>query len=177
MPNREGFNIVKYNRLLDSCMMYIIFTIATNHTHTFPKIPPTVASYQNVVAAVVVQNITNVVVAILIIVAVLKESVLKINSSPTDEGVLLVATAAVVVVTGLQHFSPSLLLIQATPPHVTDVALLTSSPLVQNVVTLLRTLLHVAFRTQQSTLAHVSVEQTTSVKTALIVCFSRHASG
>ena len=94
MPNREGFNIVLYNRLLDSCMMYIIFTIATNHTHTFPKIPPTVASYQNMVA-VVVQNITNVVVAILIIVAVLKESVLKINSSPTDEGVLLVATAAV----------------------------------------------------------------------------------
>tara|TARA_B100000795_G_C22368193_1_gene275086 strand:- start:118 stop:486 length:369 start_codon:yes stop_codon:yes gene_type:complete len=114
----------------------------------------------------VVQHITNVVVAIVIIVAVLKESVSKKDSWSTDEGV---ATAAVVVVTGLQHFSPSLLLVQAIPPHVTNAALLTSSPLEQNVVTLLRTLLHFAFKTQQSTLAHVSVVQTTSVKTALIV--------
>ena len=104
--------------------------------------------------------------------AMLKE--LNMNSSVADEGVLLVAATGavvvvVVVVTGLQHFSPSLLLVQTAPPHVTDAALLTSSPLAQNIVTLLRTLLHFAFETQQSVLKQVSVAQTTSFKTSLIV--------
>ena len=105
--------------------------------------------------------------------AMLKE--LNMNSSVADEGVLLVAATGavvvvvVVVVTGLQHFSPSLLLVQTAPPHVTDAALLTSSPLAQIMVTLLRTLLHFAFETQQSVLKQVSVAQTTSFKTSLIV--------
>ena len=104
--------------------------------------------------------------------AMLKE--LNLNSSVADEGVLLVAATGavvvvVVVVTGLQHFSPSLLLVQTAPPHVTDAALLTSSPLAQNIVTLLRTLLHFAFETQQSVLKQVSVAQTTSFNTSLIV--------
>jgi hypothetical protein len=103
------------------------------------------------------------------------EGVLAATAAPAVVAVaVVVVVVVVVVVRGLQHISASLLLVQAAPPQVTDAALLTRSPLAQNVATVLITLLQFAFETQQSALKQVAVAQTTSAKTALIVWFREH---